>query len=219
MILSHDVVALHGFDLNAIEMGHLRRPHARIGHNCFGQTVFLRRRSRNGNSAGSVRAASQNGPRSVPRRRTGSEPAIAREDVGFHIGHIAHEYFDLRCHLFQSFIKPQGTKGTKSDKDNSHLFFVFFVSLWFILCNSNFHSVLSRANSLRKNSAGGRFRALGDFFGRARYDNAAAVVGCAGAEVDQPIGRFHELQVVLDDDQRMADFEERVEAVQQLYDI
>ena len=34
-----------------------------------------------------------------------------------------------------------------------------------------------------------------------------------------PVGRLHELQVVLDDDQRMADVQQRVEAIQQLYDV
>ena len=41
----------------------------------------------------------------------------------------------------------------------------------------------------------------------------------AGPNVNEPIGGFHQLQVVLDNHQRMSDVEQRVEAVHQLYDV
>ena len=44
-------------------------------------------------------------------------------------------------------------------------------------------------------------------------------VGGAGAEVDDVVGRLHHLQVVLDDDQRMAHGQQRVEAIEQLHDV
>jgi hypothetical protein len=50
-------------------------------------------------------------------------------------------------------------------------------------------------------------------------DDAAAFVGGAGAEVDDPIGGAHQLQIVLDDDQRVADGQQRVETIQQLDDV
>ena len=59
----------------------------------------------------------------------------------------------------------------------------------------------------------------GDHFGRALDDDLAAFVGRAGAEIDDLIGRFHHLQVVLDHDQRMADGQQRVEAIEQLHDV
>ena len=60
---------------------------------------------------------------------------------------------------------------------------------------------------------------VGHFFRRAGDDDAAALVGRAGPEVDDLVGRLHQLQIVLDDHQRMADVEQRVEAIDQLYDV
>ena len=54
-------------------------------------------------------------------------------------------------------------------------------------------------------AAGGGLFGAGDVFGRALGDDLAPFVGCAGAEVDDPVGGLHHLQVVLDHDQRMAD--------------
>ena len=67
--------------------------------------------------------------------------------------------------------------------------------------------------------AGDGFGAGGDFFRGAGDDDAAAVARRAGAEVDDTVGGFHQLQVVFDDDQRVADVEEGFEAIDQLYDV
>ena len=46
-----------------------------------------------------------------------------------------------------------------------------------------------------------------------------ALFGGPGPQIDQVIGRPQQLQVVLDDDQRVADGQQRVEAVEQLHDV
>ena len=56
----------------------------------------------------------------------------------------------------------------------------------------------------------------GDLFGRAGGDNLAAVGASFGAEIDNPIGRFHHVQIVFDDDHRIAPVDELIQHQQQL---
>ena len=67
-------------------------------------------------------------------------------------------------------------------------------------------------------AGGGIFRAA-DEFGCSLRDDLAPFVGRARAEVDDPIGRFHYLQIVLDDDERMADRQQGLEAIDELHHI
>src|SRR5918998_984317 len=55
--------------------------------------------------------------------------------------------------------------------------------------------------------------------GCALEDDPAAVVGGAGAEVDDPVGVPHDRLVVLDDDDRPAGVDEPVEQAEQLLDV
>ncbi len=66
----------------------------------------------------------------------------------------------------------------------------------------------------RKGREGGR--------GRVRvklHDDATSIFRRSGAHVDDVVGRFHHLQVVFHDDQRMTYGQQCVEAIQQLDDI
>ena len=56
-------------------------------------------------------------------------------------------------------------------------------------------------------------------FRPALEDDPAAVVACAGAEVDDPVGVRHDRLVVLDDDDRLAGVDEPVEQPEQLFDV
>src|SRR5207248_6743341 len=58
-----------------------------------------------------------------------------------------------------------------------------------------------------------------DVGGRALEDDPAAVVTGAGAQVDDPVGVRHDRLVVLDDDDRLAGFDEPVEQAEQLFDV
>ena len=51
----------------------------------------------------------------------------------------------------------------------------------------------------------------GDFFGRAGGDDPAAAVAAFGPEVDDPVGRLDHVQVVLDDQHRVAGVDEVVQ--------
>ena len=50
-------------------------------------------------------------------------------------------------------------------------------------------------------------------------DDPAPFVGGAGPQIDDVIGSLHQLQIVLDDDQRMADGQQGVETIEQLHDV
>ena len=73
--------------------------------------------------------------------------------------------------------------------------------------------------SFAEKPASERLRRASDHFGSSLDDHAAPAVGGAGAEIDDVVGGLHQLQIVLDDDQRMADGQQRVEAVEQLHDV
>ena len=60
---------------------------------------------------------------------------------------------------------------------------------------------------------------LGDRLGRALGDDLAAAEARLGAEVDQPVGRLDDLQVVLDDDDRVAQVGQAVDDVEELADV
>ena len=68
-------------------------------------------------------------------------------------------------------------------------------------------------------AAGGRGGRRGDALGRALGDHPAARVAAVGAEVDHPVGALHDLEVVLDHEQRVAAVDEAREARQQPLDV
>ena len=59
----------------------------------------------------------------------------------------------------------------------------------------------------------------GDLLRRAFGDDAAAAVAAFGAEVDDPVGGFDHVEVVLDDDDRVAAVGEALEHAEQLLDV
>ena len=50
-------------------------------------------------------------------------------------------------------------------------------------------------------------------------DDFAAAAAAFGAEIDQPVGRLDDVQVVLDHDDRVAGVDEAVQHLQQLVDV
>ena len=56
-------------------------------------------------------------------------------------------------------------------------------------------------------------------FGRALGDDPAAVLAPFGAQVEDPVGRLHHVEVVLDDDDRVPLVLEPVQHLQQLLDV
>ncbi len=60
---------------------------------------------------------------------------------------------------------------------------------------------------------------LHDVFRRPRDDDAAAVVAGLGAQVDDPVGRLDHVEVVLDDDHRVAQIDQAIEHVEQLANV
>src|SRR5712692_7482747 len=62
-------------------------------------------------------------------------------------------------------------------------------------------------------------RHLGHLLGRAGGDDAATGGAALGAEVDDPVGGLDDLEVVLDDDYRVAGVDQRLQDVEQLADI
>ena len=68
-------------------------------------------------------------------------------------------------------------------------------------------------------AAGVRFAALHDFKQRAATDHAAAAFAAFRAQIDDPICATDDIQVVLDDQQRMAGLDQSCESAQQLGDI
>ena len=59
------------------------------------------------------------------------------------------------------------------------------------------------------------FATSGDLLGRASRDNSPALVAGVGAEVDDPIGRLHHVEVVLDDQHRVAGIDEPLKHLEQ----
>ena len=56
-------------------------------------------------------------------------------------------------------------------------------------------------------------------FRRALDDDAAALIAGFGAEVDDPVGRLDHVEIVLDDDDRVAQIDQAIEHVEQLADV
>ena len=60
---------------------------------------------------------------------------------------------------------------------------------------------------------------LGDLLGRARGDDLAAALAALGAQVDHPVGAGDDVEVVLDDDDRVAGVAQPEERVGQQLDV
>src|ERR1700675_1811998 len=56
----------------------------------------------------------------------------------------------------------------------------------------------------REKAAGMRLRVAGDLLRRARGDDLPALVAALGAHVDDPVGGFDDVEIVLDDQERSA---------------
>jgi hypothetical protein len=59
----------------------------------------------------------------------------------------------------------------------------------------------------------------GDLFGGALGDDAAPALAAFGAEVDDPVGVADDVEVVLDDDDGVAEVGEAVEDLEELADV
>ena len=75
------------------------------------------------------------------------------------------------------------------------------------------------AERRREDLAGVRFDVAGDFFGRAAGDDSAAPCAAVGADVDDPVGRLHDVEIVLDDEHRVAGVDELVQHFEQQLDV
>src|SRR6267378_930563 len=71
----------------------------------------------------------------------------------------------------------------------------------------------------REGLAGVGFFGAGDDFGRALRDDAAAAFAAFGAEVDDPVGLFDDVEVVLDDEHGVAEIDEALQDVEQLSNV
>ena len=63
------------------------------------------------------------------------------------------------------------------------------------------------------------FRHPGHLFGRAGRDDAPAAITALGAEVDDPVGGLDDVQVVLDDHDRVAGISQAMQHVEQQLDV
>ena len=59
----------------------------------------------------------------------------------------------------------------------------------------------------------------GDLLGRARGDDPPAQVAAFRAEVDDPVGRLHDFEIVLDHEHGVARLDESVQHLQQQFDV
>jgi len=64
-----------------------------------------------------------------------------------------------------------------------------------------------------------RIRILGDFFRRAGGDDGAAAAAAFRAHVDQPVRGLDDVQIVFDDDHRVAVITQSVQHGEQLVDV
>lgn len=67
--------------------------------------------------------------------------------------------------------------------------------------------------------AGGGVGVLGEVFGGAGGDDLAAILAAFGAHVDNPVGGFDDVEVVLDDDHGVAAIDELAKDFEQTADI
>src|SRR6266849_6177264 len=75
------------------------------------------------------------------------------------------------------------------------------------------------AKEARQRLAGVGFFGAGDEFGGALGDDAAAAFAAFGAEVDDPVGLFDDVQVVLDDEDGVAEIDEALQDVEKLSNV
>src|SRR6185437_15933359 len=67
--------------------------------------------------------------------------------------------------------------------------------------------------------AGVGFFVAGDLFGGAVSDDAAAAVAAFGAEVDEPVGLLDDVEIVLDDDDRVAQIDESLQNIEKFFHV
>src|SRR5580704_770513 len=73
--------------------------------------------------------------------------------------------------------------------------------------------------SAGKKFAGMRLRVTRDLFWRARRDDLAALIAALGPQVDEPVGGFDDVEIVLDDDERRAGVEQLAECGEKFGDV
>src|SRR5579859_2555461 len=78
---------------------------------------------------------------------------------------------------------------------------------------------LAGGQDLPQVAAGERAAHLRDLLGRALGDDLAAGLAAFGAEVDDVVGRLHDVEVVLDDDDRVPRVDEAVQDLEELLDV
>lgn len=67
--------------------------------------------------------------------------------------------------------------------------------------------------------AGEGFFVAGDLLGCALSDDVAAAGAAFGAEVDEPVGLFDDVEMVLDDDDGVAEVDETIEDIHQFANV
>src|ERR687892_688890 len=77
----------------------------------------------------------------------------------------------------------------------------------------------SEAEHVSEDPPGVRFGVPGHFLGSTGHDDVPARVASLGAEVDDPIGRLHHVQVVLDDHDRVSGCHQALQNRKQLADV
>src|SRR5579859_7123946 len=70
-----------------------------------------------------------------------------------------------------------------------------------------------------KKAAGMGMLIPGDLLGRSGGDNFSALVAAFGTEIDQPVGGFDHVEVVLDDEKRSARFQQFAEGGEKFRDV
>src|SRR5580700_1511718 len=80
-------------------------------------------------------------------------------------------------------------------------------------------AVVGDAQDAGESLAGVGFFGAGDLFGRALGDDAAAAFAAFGAEVDDPVGLFDDVEVMLDDQDGVAESDEALEDVEKFANV
>src|SRR6266850_1846116 len=88
-----------------------------------------------------------------------------------------------------------------------------------LLCVAIVVAVVGNAEDAGEGLAGVGFFGAGHDFGRALRDDAPAAFAAFGAEVDDPVGLFDDVEVVLDDEHGVAEIDEALQDVEQLSNV
>src|SRR5882724_2255956 len=88
-----------------------------------------------------------------------------------------------------------------------------------LLCVAIVATVIGDTQDTGEGLAGVGFSCASDEFGRALGDNAAAAFAAFGPEVDDPVGLFDDVEMVLDDEHGVAEINEALQDVEELSNV